>query len=220
MENPWSDLPETPPFVLPSDERAVAAFNARSRPEHFLHLELIPEPFLGSPDAPIVLLNLNPGFDGRETRFDSNDAFFVQLSRNNLLHREQDFLFYLLNPRISGSLGYQWWARKLREPILAAGARKVARKVLCIEYFPYHSVRYKQFSSPLQSQLYSFHLARQAVARGALIVIMRGNAAWFDAVPELRSCPDAYSLNSAQNVTISLRNCPEGFPKIVRILAT
>ncbi len=33
---------------------------------HRLHLELLPEPFLGRPDAPVILLNLNPGFNDED----------------------------------------------------------------------------------------------------------------------------------------------------------
>jgi hypothetical protein len=54
-----------PPYVYAMDNLAVDAFNAHARDEHRIHTDVLPEPFLGRKDAPIVLLNLNPGFDER-----------------------------------------------------------------------------------------------------------------------------------------------------------
>ena len=218
MSNPWVDLPLVPPYILAGDERHVLEFNAKVPPQLAVHLELIPEPFLGSPDAPVVLLNLNPGFDPRETRLHTHDTVFVELSRRNLLHEPLGYPFYLLDPRISASLGHQWWMRKLAAPIQAAGAAAVARRFLCIEYFPYHSTRYRALPTELDSQQYNFALARQAIARGSLIVIMRGKTNWTRAVPELSSYKYVYELKSPQNVTISPGNCPDGYPHIIRIL--
>jgi hypothetical protein len=219
MQNPWVELPDRAPYVLPSDRLAVMLFNAKVPPDGALRLELIPEPFLGRPDAPVVLLNLNPGFDEREIRFHSNDALFIDLSRKNLLHEDMDYPFYLLNPRISASLGHQWWMKKLKEPICHAGLERVARRLLCVEYFPYHSQRYRAARRTLDSQGYSFDLVRQAIGRGALIVIMRGEANWVSAVRELASYGHAYKLNSVQNVAIYAGNCPSGYAEIARALA-
>ena len=61
MDNPWGQLPEQAPYVLPADATAVESFNRRARDNHILHTEKLPEPYLGDPTAPIVLLNLNGG---------------------------------------------------------------------------------------------------------------------------------------------------------------
>ena len=63
----------------------------------------------------------------------------------------------------------------------------------------------------LYSQQYSFNLVRQAVQRKAMIVMMRSAKPWGQAVPELGDYTNLFALNSAQNVTISRKNCPEGF---------
>ena len=60
MNNPWRHLPDIPPFVLDSDRRAIEEFNASASADTHVHLDLLPEPFLGNKDAPVVLLNLNP----------------------------------------------------------------------------------------------------------------------------------------------------------------
>ena len=140
MDNPWIRLPQSPPFVLQEDRTAIDRFNARATELHQIHLELIPEPFLGRPDAPIVLLNLNPGFDPDDTRFHQSDPYFIEQSRKNLLHSPIRYPFYLLNPKLSQSLGHQWWRRKLKAPIAIAGVDKVASRVLCIDQvrgYPY-----------------------------------------------------------------------------------
>jgi hypothetical protein len=41
----------------------VEAHNLRRKAEHQFQLEALPEPYVGPVDAPVVLLNLNPGFD-------------------------------------------------------------------------------------------------------------------------------------------------------------
>lgn len=61
MVNPWISLPASALFVLSRDAEAIEAFNAGASESHAIHLEVIPEPFIGLPDAPVVLLNLNPG---------------------------------------------------------------------------------------------------------------------------------------------------------------
>ena len=218
MDNPWIRLPQSPPFVLQEDRSAIDRFNARATELHQIHLELIPEPFLGRPDAPIVLLNLNPGFDSEETRFHHSDSYFIEQSRKNLLHSPIRYPFYLLNPELSQSLGHQWWRRKLKAPIAIAGVDKVASRVLCIEYFPYHTKRYKKAAAALHSQGYSFSLARQAIQRNALIVIMRSRALWMDAVPELARYARVFELRNPQNVSVSPRNCPEGYPRLEEAL--
>jgi hypothetical protein len=67
------------------------------------------------------------------------------------------------------------------------------------------------------SQEYTFELARQAVARKAVIVVMRSAGSRMAHVPELASS-NHHELSSKQNVTISARNCPTGFSEIVRTL--
>ena len=48
--------------MLREDADEIERFNAKARYDHAFHLDLIPEPFIGNPAAPVVLLNLNPGF--------------------------------------------------------------------------------------------------------------------------------------------------------------
>jgi len=61
MENPWTNRPSSASdYVLPEDRPYVVAWN-RGQGEHLrLHPEVMPEPFVGSRDAPLVVLQRNP----------------------------------------------------------------------------------------------------------------------------------------------------------------
>ena len=60
--NAWWNLPNAEPFVLPRDHDAVTKFNKSADYEHRVHVNLLPESHLPSPDAPVVLLTLNRRF--------------------------------------------------------------------------------------------------------------------------------------------------------------
>lgn len=216
MRNPWTDLPTTAPFVLPCDEQAIAAFNASAKPDHTIHTEVLPAPFVGNPAAPIVLLNLNPGFSIRNEQF-VEGTYYSQALRTNLVHAKQDYSFYVLDPRIDTNPGYSYWIRKLKPLIALYGQKKIANEVCVIELFPYHS---EHFAGKLcvPSQTYSWYLVQEAMIRNALIIQMRSRRVWQKAILELASYPNYYCVNSPQNPTLSAKNCPKGFPEMVKVL--
>jgi hypothetical protein len=216
MRNPWLDLPSEAPFVLPGDAQKIDAFNREASDSKRIHLNLLPEPFLGSPDAPIVLLSLNPGFSPDDA-LSHSDATFAGLSRDNLEHRASDHPFYLLNPRITAP-GRLWWELHLRGILTSFPRSVVASRMACVEYFGYHSSKFNHSSLRLQSQEYSYFLVRQALRRSAIIVLTRGRRIWLDAVPDLESYPHLYTLRS-QRMWISPNNCPEGFDKISAVFS-
>ncbi|MFL5624662.1 MAG: hypothetical protein ACJ788_03600 [Ktedonobacteraceae bacterium] len=81
----------------------------------FLHeAGLITEPYLGNPQAKIILLNLNPGFSESDILFHRDNAYFAKTSRANLHHEGQEYPFYLLDPKNLAAPGSGWWRRKLR----------------------------------------------------------------------------------------------------------
>ena len=216
MRNPWLDLPHTSPFVLADDMEAIEAFNTTATDAVRIHVELLPEPFLGDPHAPIVLLGLNPGFSPEDIPHHS-DPTFAHLLRLNIAHGQSDFPFYLLNPRIAGP-GQKWWERRLSRLLEVAPRETIAKKLLNIEYFPYHSDRFAHHRLRVASQDYGFFLVREAVHRGALVILMRGHRLWFSAVPELATYGRLFTLRSVQNTTISRKNCPEGFEEVLAVL--
>jgi hypothetical protein len=223
MRNPWLDLPQQAPYVLADDAAAIERFNRataarRAADRTWLHLELLPEPFLGDPAAPVVLLSLNFGYSPDDAAWHANPTF-AALSHANLEHGPSDYPFYLLDPALDAP-GSRWWGRRLGLLVAAASRRLVAGRVLCVEYFGYHSVGFGRERLRVPSQEHGFHLVRQALARDAVVVLTRSHRLWVDAVPELATYPRLFPLRSEQNTTVSRRNCPDGFEEIVRALTT
>lgn len=217
MHNPWINLSETAPFVLECDKQDILNFNKTAKSEHKIHLEVLPEPYTGSPEAKIVMLNLNPGFYERNEKFLSGDEHFYNASRANLIHIKQEYPFYLLDPRNANSPGYYWWSRKLKPLINIYGMEKVAKEVCVVEYFPYHSARFG-YNTFVSSQTYNLYLIREGMKRNALIIQMRSRNIWQNAIPELRSYSNYYELRNPQNPVISEKNSPDGFPEILKTL--
>jgi hypothetical protein len=79
VENPWLHLPTEPPYVLHGDRECVEEFNSAlndSQHKHYLQLnEILPEPFVGAKDAPVLLLSNNPGIGGESTPCRKTPAF-------------------------------------------------------------------------------------------------------------------------------------------------
>ncbi|MEO8217668.1 MAG: hypothetical protein ABI718_11355 [Acidobacteriota bacterium] len=215
MHTPWLTLPPTAPYVLDSDRAAIETFNAHAQEQHRIRTEIVPEPFLGSPDAPVVLLNLNPGFTEQDLQLHKLPQF-VESSRKCLRHESQPYPFFLLDPANDGP-GHRWWSRKLRPLIDQFGAMRVAQNVLCVELFPYHSVRFGGGKLRVPSQQYSFDLVETALDRGALVVVMRSKKMWIEVVPRLKGYRRIGTTRSVQNPTISEANC-ERFGEIVEAL--
>ena len=94
MRNPWLGLPHAEPFVLAEDADQIERFNRTAKDNLRIRLELLPEPSLGNPDAPIVILGLNPGFSTDDPQCHS-DPEFARSARNNLAHCSTDYPFYL-----------------------------------------------------------------------------------------------------------------------------
>lgn len=196
----------------------IKSFSADAHDDHKIRTEVLPEPYLGHPDAEIILLNLNPGYSKDDVPF-YQDPYAREVWAKNLFHEPLEYPFHLLDLRVPQDIGgSRWWQRKLGAPIKLAGLKTVANKMCCIEYFPYHSTKFKPLGTTLESQLYSFYLVRRAVKRGALVIVMRAKKVWFSAVPELARHGRVFELNSSQNVAISPGNCPDGFGEIERIL--
>lgn len=227
--NPWLDLPVGPQYVLPKDKEAIEEFNRTAGPDHFLHIDkILPEPFVGSKDAPILLLSNNPGFSENEEKLRARQSpRFRELMRKNLNHGDSDYPFVFLHPDLeSNDNGDGWWQRRLRHLIDKFGTQAVARSVLNVVYFPYPSREYghQRLHLPSHAQEYSFDLVRNAVERKAVVVLLRsgkGNQkAWLEAVPKLNGY-DWFHLGSNPRAPhISPGNCPGFFDNVVEAIAT
>jgi hypothetical protein len=206
--NPWRFLPPGPDYVLPDDEADVRAFNGRIdvAHKHFLHIDkILPEPFVGAKDAPVLLLSNNPGFGEGEAH--RRDPEFMDQMRKNLRHEPADYPFVYLDPRFGAA--EKWWARKLKWLLAPCGPfspEVVARSILNVVFFPYPSCRYGHDRVRLRSQAYGFDLVREAMRRDAVIVSMRKletkKPRWLMAVPKLKGYSRFYQVRNVRNPVI------------------
>lgn len=213
--NPWSELPAEPPFVLPRDRPYIDAWNrGRGRDPRFrLHEEIMPEPFAGRRDAPVVVLGRNPGWRDSLARMPSDyeDAVRGNLSDDPVRHAHHSLL-----TRFHATSEY-WWTKRWREVQQASGLTwdELAHEVLAIEWYAYFSPRYHTGMPKLPSQDYSFYLVRLAIKRRAVIVITYGLSDWKRQVPELSTYPRVCERVNSQSAYVSRGNMPHCFDDVV-----
>ena len=166
-------------------------------------MELFPEPFIGRVDAPIVLLNLNPGFDEKSDPNWHRKPIMQEAIEANLTQRPQEYPFYPLSPDFDGSPIAKWW-RRLLAPWITQNPdnrKHVAENVLAVELFPYHSKMYGRFAPSrlqgLASYTYSQSLVADAIKRNAKILVLRSQHEWQEAVPGLAAYREVYHLGSS-----------------------
>jgi hypothetical protein len=86
------------------------------------------------------------------------------------------------------------------------GLQACSKLIFNVEYFPYHSEKYKPIKKILPSQEYSFSLVREAMNNKKIIIIMRSEKLWHEAIPELKNYSYKYLLHSFLNVVVSPNN--------------
>src|ERR1035437_6221366 len=98
----------------------------------------------------------------------------------NLHHESQDYPFYPLNPAFKETGAGMWWRKRTRQLREASGLddQTFAKRLMVIEWFPYHSVRFALPKHLCKSQGYSFFLAKQMLEKGLLMVRMRARQRW------------------------------------------
>lgn len=216
MKNPWTNLSQFPPFIAPVDAPFIDTDLS-----NLLHLrfEVQPDPFLGDLDeASVVVLALNPGFQKEDLAIFKKPEYFRQ-NRLSLLHKSTP-PFYVLNENLAYSGGYKWWTRILKQPLTEVSLEQLSRKLMCIQYSPYHSVTYTHFSPVLPSQKYSFQLVEEAIHRGKTIIVMRSEKLWLEAVPALKEA-DYIKLKNPRNPVLSPSNMKDHeYQQFIKALLT
>src|SRR2546429_6934210 len=182
-KNPWVDLPEKGPYVLPQDE---VAFPYLCGPQFGLQCNLLPVPFMGDPrTAPVVILAINPS--AGEEVLGQNALFERELLLS--LTFQSKTSFYPLDRRFMDRSGYTYWFPRLRDLITECGMDAVARSIACVEWFPYQSPTFRQLPKRIPSQEYGFALVRRAIYNKALIVGPPSLRRWEE---DIRTLPQAH----------------------------
>ena len=209
MENPWTQLPQKPPFILSCDADEIEHFNTRQHDIKFkVILNEIPSPYIGNLESPVIFLNLNPAYSPEESE-SSQVAQYRKIAQMNLLHQFADYPFYVLDPSLKGTpSGYEWFNSRFSPLMHATGmsAKELSNKLFLVEFFPYRSQKCNWRGNILPSQRYALSLLEKAISRQATVIIMRSEKFWIDAVPALKTYPYCYKLHSCQQVYISEKN--------------
>jgi hypothetical protein len=205
FSNPFVQIPKSPPYVIEGDLPFIEEFNRNrgSSDRWRIDPELLPEPFFGRRDAPVVILLLNPGLGSRDrTHHERED--FTRLVRADLANPNPQQHFHLTDP--TKGPGHDWWRRRCSDLIRDAGEEAVVSGLLSIEFFPYHSTAFAHGHLRLPSQAILFKMLRDAIARQAWVVCMRGHRIWTGAVPELGSYERCLKPNSSRVGKLSRGN--------------
>jgi hypothetical protein len=221
--NPWGELPCAPPYVLPCDREHVERHNAKCKPEHRYDLNLLPEPFFGRPEAPVVVLMSNPGVGGEDGRVHATPSF-ATLARKSLVHQLPPGGSFLHLRSDAPGGGHRYWRARTR--VLAAalgeeqGEERLQEGLLALQLAPYHSKRFPTVCDRLPSQEYTLGLLNAAMHRKALILVMRGERHWNALAPLLADYDPALKIKAAnpRSTYLTEGNLKEDWPLLVQAL--
>ncbi|MGZ2371716.1 hypothetical protein ACXR6G_18200 [Ancylomarina sp. YFZ004] len=207
MRNPWRNLNTDVTSIHPLDMELVEEFNAIAKEECKFCKTLLPDPYIGSLKANVLLLALNPGLsvEDYETHADEN---FRYLYKQNLAQVKSEYPFYYLNPELDCP-GSKWWRGKLRWLLDKVDEKILALNICCLQLMPYHSVQFKQPKHNLPTQEYTKEIVKSFIERNAPIVFMRSKTKWEELIPELKDYENTFVLRNPRNPTFSPKNMGE-----------
>lgn len=214
-ENPWGRLDfngkrgAQPWYVLPEDAEPILRNNARYGIDSNLHIQtqLLPEPYLGRIGAPVLYLLLNPHYTPIEEEEWHAKPELKEAFRRLFVQQDSAYPHIFLDPRFRASPGGRWWWKRLRHLVNHCTLEKVARNLLVVEYFPYHSLNDPKVH--VESEAFSRKLVADAVKRDATIIVGRHWREMRDDVPALRQYR-CLRTNAAQNAILTPGNL-DGF---------
>lgn len=172
------------------DGDAIECYNKRRRPgsRTRLQVHMGPAPFDGDPHAAKIVLLLN------------NPMFAVDSNPSDHGLQFDGWPLAGLHPSVRQSFR-QWYYRPLGHLIKTHGAQLISQRVAIVQIIPWASIEFDG-NCNLPSRDKQVSIARQAVERGALVIIGRSEKFWKS---RLGSAPNIYTAASALNPTISPR---------------
>jgi uncharacterized protein YozE (UPF0346 family) len=219
MENPWGKLGTSEGvYVLDSDKEIIDNFNKKANADFLIRVDNLPTPFIGNfKEAKILLLQLNPGseiFPGLEPTENHEFEVYPRLKDvllKNLHHEALEYPFFWLDPSLRLTGGFRYWARMFSQVIKKEDDyKRIANKVCCAQYFPYHSKNYKPIKQVIDSQNYTFELVKEFSQKpNRLIILMRGIKQW-GSVLDLKALGVA-RLKSTRNPVLTENNFVDKF---------
>ena len=232
-ENPWREVAEKIEKngymrleklnAYADDIPFIEEFNKRTKnPDHQLHTEILPYPFIGDVlGARVVLLMSNPGYkvssniEAHEKMSDEEKRFVIRAQTQAML-LEDRAIFYS-GPEYKPFNDEQdwYWAKKTR--IIREAVPGAETKIAAVQLMAYHSRKYKPFPAKmglLPSQEYTKRLVKYLIDKNVILVYARSKAQWLGFVTELENAT-CVELSSIRNACLSEKNCKDGgFEKI------
>ena len=180
IANPWHAIAgNAPPYALQQDLSDIESFNATADAKHRIQLDVFPEPFIGDPAAPILILSLNSGFKPAQVEAHAQPELARLLVKSLRLEAGGESVpFHHLHPTYQKHSPSVWWPRCLKGWIERFGLERVSRSFFCVEFFPYASRTYKALPGLLESQRFGFAVARDKIAAGATVIAFRHKRVW------------------------------------------
>lgn len=207
-DNPWKNLPSTQPFILPEDLSYVENHNQSVAENFRYHPELYPEPYAGNLNGKIVVLALNPGFSPDDDKVHKS-TIYQNLWNQNVKQSIVDYPLFLIHPALSHAPCFRWWTAKLRYFINLFGLQPVAKSILEVQLFPYHSKEFKRNKEVIPSQSFAVNIVKQAMRNESIIILMRSRKIWEEYVPELCKYKRILQIRNPRNPTFSEQNLPD-----------
>ena len=217
MKNPWIekfgipliDVKSINNYCLDSEIELINEFNNTQKSEYKIHTNIYPAAYGANiNEAEIIILVSNPGYDKKEEK--KGDYRDAERIKNNLE--------VLTETRKEDTFTVGYWEKKLSKLEEISSKELVNKKVSILEYFPYHSEKFKPIGKRLMnkhfpnkkylpSQEYTFHKLEKAVKRGALIICTRSMKLWFEVFDSLGVDTDnVLETINKRNPTISPGN--------------
>lgn len=235
-ENPWRVLAEKIEKngymrleklnAYADDIPFIEEFNKRTKnPDHQLHTEILPYPFIGDVlGARVVLLMSNPGYkvssniEAYEKMSDEEKRFVIRAQTQAMLLEDRAIFYSGPEYKLFNDEQDWYWAKKTR--IIREAVPGAETKIAAVQLMAYHSRRYKPFPAKmglLPSQEYTKRLVKYLIDKKDVVFVYRGiknKARWLDFVPELENAT-CVELSSSLNACLSEKNCKDGgFEKI------
>lgn len=207
-ENPWLQFNSVDSKIHPADISIIDNFNKKAKENFKYHLNLLPEPYIGSLDAKIIVLALNPGFNEKDFNYHSKEPF-KSIHQKNLNQDKVDFPFYYLNPQLKETPGSKWWYKKMHWLLEEFGQEKISKSICCLQYTPYHSKEFKYTKETFETQKFTKKTLESHINSNSLIVLMRSRKIWTELCPSLQKYKNVIEMKNPRNPTFSPGNLGE-----------
>jgi len=239
-ENPWNELiskvnrnytTKDNQYIIKDDLEVVQKFNdnlsQKSKDDFQVYYHMHPYHYTGNiKNASVILLATNPGYvEEEEDTLYLNPKFHEEVIENLKFNTDT-----FVNKDESRKKDGDYWTEKTRELRKILGDDIVDKNLALIQFFPYHSKKFRKIAKKyfengekyLKTQKFGFELVRQAIKNNKLIIILRSQKDWLEAIPELKTHKEkglVLELNNYRQPYLTQKNIKNnGFEILVNYL--